>query len=463
MAQQSLAQSYDFESQLELGEMLLNLGRIEEASSELKKAKDLNEIGAYTTDDSDPKRQTDLRRLAQALSRVEELQSTSDSASRIWWYLAGALMLGLAGIVFFVWALNRNELIEIRAQATSDAQVIQAARDQELASLNQLLVEVTRQSDQIVDLYSENSQLVYGGTRIAEAMQVAQESANSAERAALMIESQLLTQEAQSTQVSAEAVNVASATEVPAVVVADETPLPTEVPPTPLPDNLLGETIDQLRVDAFSANLRQGPGFNYFVIGSIKRGTTVQVLAKSPDTYWYNVETEDGLNAWLHSSVAKPLSIDWLPVASTIPAPPFVEPTAAPTLRPAPTNTPVPPTPIPPSPVPPTAVPTEVPVEQVEEASTGETEGATEEQAVEEPTEEPIVVPTEVPAEVPTEEAGNDDGADTGASPLVVQESTVTLTIDANEILNTFLATRTPEIDTGPGFPVILVTQTSSP
>ena len=392
MAQLTSAQSYDFESQLELGEMLLNLGRIEEAGIELKKAKDLNEIGAYSTDDADPKRQSDLRRLAQALSRVEDLQQTTSRAGRIWWYLAGALLIGLAGIVFFVWALNRNELLEIRAQTTADAQLVQSAREQELASLNQLIVEVTRQSDQIVTLYGENSQLVYGGTRIAEAMAVAQESANSAERAALMIESQLLTQEAESTASAIAAAESTSAntaaassedeaTPEPAVVVVEATPTPTEVPPTPLPDNLLGETIDQLRVDAFSANLRQGPGFNYFVIGSLRRGTTVSVIAKSPDTYWYNIETEDGLNAWLHASVAKPLSIDWLPIASTIPAPPFIPPTAAPTLPPAPTNTPLPPPT--PTPIPPTPVPTDTPIPEEGEGYPIEGEG--EEAPIEEP------------------------------------------------------------------------------
>ncbi|HFC11491.1 MAG TPA: hypothetical protein ENJ56_01510, partial [Anaerolineae bacterium] len=105
MDQQSSAQSYNFESQLELGEMLLGLGRIEEAAVELKKAKDLNEIGAYTTADGDPQRQSDLRRLAQALSRVEDLQGESTRANRTWSYLAAALLLGLTGIVFFVWAL----------------------------------------------------------------------------------------------------------------------------------------------------------------------------------------------------------------------------------------------------------------------------------------------------------------------------------------------------------------------
>lgn len=421
MAQHSLSQSYDFESQLELGEMLLSLGRIEEAAIELKKAKDLNEIGAYSTPDGDPKRQADLRRLAQALSRVDDLQGETSRASRVWTYLAGALLLGIAGIVFFVWAINRNELLEVRAQATAEAELVAVARQQEIAQANQLVAEVTRIAGQVADLYLENSQIQYAGTSIAEAYSGASEFESNAAR--IEQENRFLLETIQAVVVDGNSANgnapaqnnnaaIPPANVTPEAPAGDDASEPTEIPPTPLSDSELGDAIDQLRVDAWAANLRQGPGFEFFVIDSLRRGDVVTVLAKSEDTYWYNVITEDGISAWLHASVAKPLSLDWLPAAATQPPPPFVAPTSAPVV--APTAIPVQPTAVPPVPtaIPPTAVPTAVPepVQEetapvVEEETAPVEESAPVEEAapVEEGAEQP---PAEGEAPPPTEGEG---------------------------------------------------------
>jgi uncharacterized protein (TIGR02594 family) len=57
-----------------------------------------------------------------------------------------------------------------------------------------------------------------------------------------------------------------------------------------------GETA--YRVDASTLNLRQGPGLNYAVIGSLKQGETVTGLAVSGDNQWAQIRKTNGITGW---------------------------------------------------------------------------------------------------------------------------------------------------------------------
>src|ERR1700752_361885 len=63
-----------------------------------------------------------------------------------------------------------------------------------------------------------------------------------------------------------------------------------ETPPTP--------SQESYRVDANTLKLRQGPGLNYAVIGSLKKGEIVEGLAVSADNQWAQVRTTNGVTGW---------------------------------------------------------------------------------------------------------------------------------------------------------------------
>jgi uncharacterized protein (TIGR02594 family) len=52
------------------------------------------------------------------------------------------------------------------------------------------------------------------------------------------------------------------------------------------------------RVDASSLNLRQGPGLNHTVIGSLKRGEVLEGLAVSGDNQWAQIRKSNGVTGW---------------------------------------------------------------------------------------------------------------------------------------------------------------------
>jgi uncharacterized protein (TIGR02594 family) len=63
-----------------------------------------------------------------------------------------------------------------------------------------------------------------------------------------------------------------------------------------LPPPSSGDTT--YRVDAASLNLRQGPGTNYAVVGSLKKSEMVNGLAVSPDGQWAHVKKANGMTGW---------------------------------------------------------------------------------------------------------------------------------------------------------------------
>ena len=81
-----------------------------------------------------------------------------------------------------------------------------------------------------------------------------------------------------------------------------------EIPPTP--------DQESYRVDANTLNLRQGPGLNYAIIGSLKKGEILKSLAVSADKQWVQVRKTGGVTGWS--------SIRYL---TKIPSPPPPSPT----------------------------------------------------------------------------------------------------------------------------------------
>jgi hypothetical protein len=118
---------------------------------------------------------------------------------------------------------------------------------------------------------------------------------------------------------------------------------PTPIPPTepPAPPT---EELAQVRANV-DANVRNGPGTNYTVVGLLAEGGTAPVTGRNADSSWWQINYE-GSTAWIADSVATAnAAARSVPVASAPPPPP-----------PPPTNTPAPPPSLPTAP-PPTAPP----------------------------------------------------------------------------------------------------------
>jgi hypothetical protein len=152
----------------------------------------------------------------------------------------------------------------------------------------------------------------------------------------------------------------ANAAQAPVVTTAPAPPTlePTETAPPPT--ETLAPTVTpsptlppQVVPQVATVNLRAGPGFVYPVIGRVKAGTPLTVLASYAERIeggarlWYEVCcAAGGVSGWLAASEVSDPGVP-IPTATAIP------PTPRPTPRP-PTATPVPPTA---TPVPPTAPP----------------------------------------------------------------------------------------------------------
>lgn len=333
--------AYDFESQLQLGELMLNMGRIDDAAIELKKAKELNEIGAFSTAAGSARHAQDVQRLETALTRVEELQrGTQRRSFRL---LVGTIIVIFLALVgtFVVLSFSRAEQINTALESTRLAAQA-ATRDAEQARLVELAnMENTRTVREIVS----QSQAI---------------ATISAERESIAAIAQ-----SRSELSTAEAVNTMAAATVQALEAMMGTPTPT---PTPTSTGAATATPvwDQLRMIVAGGNIRSGPGLVYRVITFGQLGDIYDLLATDPTGDWYNVRNADGVIGWVHQSLVVPLALDTIPVASTIPAaPPTLPPTPTPdpnaTETPTPTATPT---------VTPTETPTETPSPTATETET---------------------------------------------------------------------------------------------
>ncbi len=361
MSENDRQSAYDFESQLELGELLLGLGRVEEAEAELRKARELNQAGSYSTPDDDPLRQEQLDRLAAGLARVEGIRGRDTRRSRMTWLLVTGLLTLALGAVFVSWMFNRAALKDASEETVATVEAI-GTRNFEIDQQQRAIeAERTTYFEEII----RRNLIETEGAQVALMAQLA--ATQAAEAKASLIERELENNEAEQQRLltstppavptSVPDDNAPDSTAVPSdssdeqddddptATPEDEErePTPTsveETTPTPLPaDSIDGFT--QLRVTASAANLRTGPGFGFFVYRTLPSQEVMTLVGQSVDGYWYFVERENGDEGWIHSSTTKPVALDELPVF-TGPQQPAAA-TAAPTNtpRPQPTNTPV--------------------------------------------------------------------------------------------------------------------------
>lgn len=374
--------AYDFESQLELGEMLLSLGRIQDAEVELKKARDLNEIGAYSTPDGDPQRQEHLQRLAVALKRVGEMQTGSSRSNRLVWTLGILGLLAALVLVFAAWIFNRAELLETSTSATREAEALEFQQTESASRVELADAENTRTVNEIIERDRSIATLEAFNTEQAQLAQVAGDSAEAAATAAAAALAMADEMESSGGGIANTPQVVVITVEAPTPVGNEEADSEEEVTAA-TPEGVSAPVDgDQMRITSPAANFRRGPGFEYGVIRTLRQDDLVRLLAVSPDSYWYNVEADDGMTGWVHTSLVKPVTLDWVPVAEIIPPTP---------IPPRPTSTPVPPTetPLPPTetPLPPTETPlppTETPLPPTEEATETTPEASPSAEATEE-------------------------------------------------------------------------------
>jgi uncharacterized protein YraI len=96
------------------------------------------------------------------------------------------------------------------------------------------------------------------------------------------------------------------------------------------------------RVIAFRLRVRTGPSLRYPVIGLLKGGTRVILLARIPRGTWFMIQLENGQTGWVSSGYIRVLRLAFrhLPIVDprTLPAPgtpgALVVPTPTPTPKP---------------------------------------------------------------------------------------------------------------------------------
>ena len=94
-------------------------------------------------------------------------------------------------------------------------------------------------------------------------------------------------------------------------------------------------------VDTDTLNLRAGPDTAHPIIDTLRQGTRLDVVARTPDSQWLQVIVAGSTRGWVSRGlVTLNTPLQSIPIASTIPTPPkptptFTPVTASPTSRPA--------------------------------------------------------------------------------------------------------------------------------
>jgi hypothetical protein len=128
-------------------------------------------------------------------------------------------------------------------------------------------------------------------------------------------------------------------TTAPPAELTPTSPSATQPPPTEAPQAAMVTA----NVDA---NVRNGPGTNYTVVGLLSTGTSAPVTGRNADSSWWQINYQ-GSSVWIADSVATANQPAYdAPVVSAPPPPPAtstpIPPTPVPTVPPAPTNPPAP-------------------------------------------------------------------------------------------------------------------------
>ncbi len=127
--------------------------------------------------------------------------------------------------------------------------------------------------------------------------------------------------------------------------VATSPPAEATAPPTAPPEASATPSVEPGMVTAnVNANVRNGPGTNYYVIGTLAQGESALVTGRNADSSWWQISFGGGVG-WIANSVASANGQAYNAPVVGAPPPPAtntpVPPTATPTPL-APTNTPAP-------------------------------------------------------------------------------------------------------------------------
>ncbi|MGB1250222.1 MAG: SH3 domain-containing protein [Candidatus Promineifilaceae bacterium] len=336
MAERTIRSTSDFETQLQLGEKLLNLGRVSEALDELRKASALNDVGRYSSPDNSAERVESLQRLDEALSRAESLNQTKTETSNRWWIASLALALLLFGIFFAGWVLNRASMLDMEIIGTQEAEV-NAAQEKELTNhIDALHAEGTRLARtngalqrEIVSLQENNQQIAQAANNnLSEAyvplQTVAAENAKAVQNMAA---------------IAAQRPISSGGAEIIVITQTVSGPGPAAAVVVPQIDVVAAS--NKMRITTNKTNFRYGPGLNYGIQGGLNAGDFVDALARSDDNYWYYVETAQDQFGWIHVSLAIPVDFDWLPEKQSefAPLPTITPPAASQPAQPVPPPT----------------------------------------------------------------------------------------------------------------------------
>ncbi|HUW08897.1 MAG TPA: SH3 domain-containing protein [Anaerolineae bacterium] len=125
----------------------------------------------------------------------------------------------------------------------------------------------------------------------------------------------------------------------------EPTPIPEPPTPTPPPPTPTSEPAYVI-VQEDKVNVRKGPGTAYPVVGQVVKSTRLEVVAKNPQSDWFQICCFQGQQVWVVARLVEAHGpLQTVPVAANIPAPPPatatprpVPPTATP--RPVPTADP---------------------------------------------------------------------------------------------------------------------------
>ena len=130
-------------------------------------------------------------------------------------------------------------------------------------------------------------------------------------------------------------------TDVPPTARVEPTAPPDTATPSPQPTQTATSApsptrVPVVRVTLNQVNLRRGPGVNYTVLGSVRGGDRLQVLAWNNDARnpWYLVATDDQRLGWVSVDVVESdgqVALAAIPVAATLPPTPFPTSTPLPT------------------------------------------------------------------------------------------------------------------------------------
>jgi len=136
-------------------------------------------------------------------------------------------------------------------------------------------------------------------------------------------------------------------TKAPAATNTPAQPTATPVPPTPVPTNTPVPKPQGI-VNIQDLNFRAGPGTAYGILGTLDKGTKLEVRTRLADNGWVRVCCYKEQEGWVSPQYLDlSVALDKVPVDTAVPPTPTPRPvpptnTPRPTTPPQPTNTPVP-------------------------------------------------------------------------------------------------------------------------